>query len=79
MNEAAGWYEDQRTGLGVDFVSEVQRVFDEIRLRPKRYPIALGDAREAPTKRFPYCIYYLVKSDRIIVISVFNNFRDPAS
>jgi toxin ParE1/3/4 len=76
--KAALWYEGQRTGLGVDFVAAVQQVFDLIADQPDRYPIVFGTIREAPISQFPYCIYYRVKPDRLVVIAIFHQSRDPA-
>ena|SRR5437868_1463707 len=76
--DAAIWYESQRRGLGDDFVSEVENVFDKITKQPDRYPVVHGDIREAPVFRFPYCVYYRVKPHRLVVIAVFHSARDPA-
>lgn len=76
--EAAEWYEGQREGLGMEFVAEVQKVLDRIGEQPDRFPLASGDIREAPIKRFPYCVYYRVKADRVVVLAVFHSSRDPA-
>jgi toxin ParE1/3/4 len=74
---ATAWYESQRAGLGADFVGEVQKILDIISGQPDRYPIASGDVREAPVSRFPYCVYYRVKPDRVVIIAVFHTSRDP--
>ncbi len=78
FDDAALWYESQRLGLGGDFVAEVQQVLDTIAVHPDRYPIAAGDVRETPVSRFPYCVYYRVKPDRVVVIAVFHTSRDPS-
>jgi plasmid stabilization system protein ParE len=78
LDEAAAWYEGQRAGLGADFVAEVQQLLDTIASHPDRYPIAERDVREAPVSRFPYCIYYRIKPDRVVVIAVFHTARDPS-
>ncbi len=78
FDEAALWYEDQRPGLGDEFVAEVQQVLDTLAEHPERYPLALADVREALVPRFPYCVYYRVRSDRIVIIAVFHSSRDPA-
>ena len=75
--EAAVRYERQSVGLGVDFVAKVQQVLETITEQPKRYPIVLRDIREAPVARFPYCVYYRAKRDRLVVLSVFHASRDP--
>ncbi len=46
--------------------------------QPDRYPIVARDVREAPVPRFPYCIYYRVKLDRVVVIAVVHTARDPS-
>jgi len=78
FDKSAAWYESQEPGLGSDFVDKVQQVIDVIIEHPDRYPIVFGDVREAILSRYPFCIYYRVKKDRLVVISVFHNSRDPS-
>lgn len=78
FDDAAAWYESQQPGLGGDFVAEVQRVLHTIAGQPDRYPVVSGDVREVPVSRFPYCVYYRVKPDRVVVIAVFHTSRDPS-
>jgi plasmid stabilization system protein ParE len=72
------WYHDARAGLGDDFELEVQAVLDEASTHPNRYPIADGDVREAPVSGFPYCVYYRVRSSKLIVVAVYHQSRDPS-
>ena len=78
FDNATAWYESQRAGLGTSFATEVQKVLDTIANQPHGYPIASGDVREAPVSRFPDCVYYRIKPNRIVVIAVFHSSRDPA-
>lgn len=64
-------YEARRAGLGADFVAEVQRVLDRIANQPDRYPIIFRDVREAPVRKFPFCVYYRSKGNRVVVLAVF--------
>jgi toxin ParE1/3/4 len=75
---ATAFYEAQQPGLGADFEAEVQAVVDLIANKPDRYPIAVRDIREAPVKRFPYCVYYRMRGDRLVVLAVFHQSRDPS-
>lgn len=75
--DAARWYEEQRAGLGVDFLAELQQVLDAIGEQLDRYPVALGDTREAPLARFPYCVYYRDRAGAVVVTAVFHTARDP--
>ena len=77
LNEAIAWYEQKKTGLGLGFHAAVERVQDSIAERPLRYPLVFRDVREAPLKRFPYCLYYRAEANQVVVLSVFHAARDP--
>ena len=71
------WYDNRRPGLGGEFEAEVSAVLSTIADQPDRYPIADGDVRVAPVHRFPFAVYYRIRSRWIVVISVFHQSRDP--
>ncbi len=75
---AAAWYDQARAGLGIEFESAVDALLDEAATTPERFPIADGDVREAPLARFPYCIYFRVRRNRLIVVAVYHQSRDPS-
>lgn len=77
FDAAASWYEERLSGLGVEFVAEVQRVLNSIGLQPDRFPTVYRDVREARAKRFPYCVYFRLRSNQIVVIAVFHTSRNP--
>ena len=76
-SDAVLWYEEQKSGLGIEFESEVEKVLAVISKSPNRYPIAKKDVREAIVHRFPYSVYYRQRLGRIVVLSVFHQARDP--
>jgi plasmid stabilization system protein ParE len=78
IDEAHEWYEQRKSGLGGDFLDEVERIHGEIIANPARWGFAEGDIREALLRRFPYAVYYRVLADRIRVLAVFHTARDPA-
>ena len=78
FDEAFDWYDGQRVGLGPEFASEIQRVFDRIAVHPLIGPVALSDIRKGVVRRYPYCVYYRPHPDRIEVIAVFHTSRDPS-
>ncbi len=61
LEEAAAWYEQQRLGLGNDFLDEVLRTFSKISAQPAAYPVLHRDTRRALTLRFPFGVYYSCK------------------
>jgi toxin ParE1/3/4 len=77
--EAYGWYEEQRTGLGADFLLCVEEGLARIQRAPEAYPVVHKDVRRLLIKRFPYGIFYVVERSAIIVLAVFHERRDPAA
>ncbi len=75
---AADWYEQQRPGLGPKFVTAVRIVRERIADQPDFYPQVHRDVREAPVKKFPYCLYFRVENNQVVILSVFHASRDPA-
>lgn len=78
FDEAAEWYAEQKTGLGIEFVSRVQEVLDQIASMPRLHPVVYKNVRRAIVKKFPYLLHYEVEVDRLVVISVFHSSRDPS-
>jgi toxin ParE1/3/4 len=75
--DARDWYEDQRPGLGVAFVTEVNRALAGILRAPLAYPRVHGETRRALLRRFPYAIYFHALSDEIVVLAVIYGRRNP--
>lgn len=78
MDDAGDWYEQRRSGLQAAFLEAIQRVLDRISDRPEMFPIVRRDTREGLVAGYPYCVYYRVESDRVVVVSIFHTSRDPA-
>ena len=51
------WYQDQRTGLGLDFKLCVDEVISKLRKRPSMYRKVHKHIRRAVTKRFPFGVF----------------------
>jgi plasmid stabilization system protein ParE len=77
FDEAFDWYNAQKPGLGLDFVAEIQRVFNRIAANPLMYPLVLKDIRKGVVRRFPYSIYYRLHLYGVEVIAVFHSSRNP--
>ena len=77
FDEAFDWYEQQRPGLGLDFMRRVQQAFDLIEQMPELHARVFEDVRCATVRRFPYAVYYRVETDQIVVLAVFHGRRDP--
>ena len=77
FDDAFDWYEQQRPGLSMDLVAEVQGVFDRISATPKLFPQIFKDVRRAVMLRFPYSIFYRIEPRQIVLLAVFHSKRNP--
>jgi plasmid stabilization system protein ParE len=76
---AAKWYEDEKPGLGTQFVAAVEAAFAQIAGNPLQFAEEFPTTRCAPVEGFRhYCIFYKVRKRGIDVISVFHTSRDPS-
>lgn len=83
FEEAAGWYETQREGLGLEFIAEVDRVLVRIVHQEKfaTAPIATvegGVVRREFVDRFPYVVLFVETDDQRKVIMIRRGTSDRA-
>lgn len=74
---AYGWYEQQRTGLGEEFLAAVNASFDAIQEYPEMFARVDGEIRRAIVARFPYAVFYRIEAKRLVVLAVLHMARDP--
>ena len=77
LADAAAWYEEQRQGLGHEFLDEVQTTLATIAETPLMYPNVHRNTRRAVIHRFPFGIYFLVESTAIVVVAIMHGSRNP--
>jgi len=77
LKEAFSWYEDNRTGLGYDFLLQVDAGINFIKRNPDVHPIEYKETRKHLIKRFPYKIIYLVEGEKIVILAVIHGKRSP--
>ncbi|MCL5060935.1 MAG: type II toxin-antitoxin system RelE/ParE family toxin [Candidatus Thermoplasmatota archaeon] len=78
FDAAADWYEKERSGLGGEFLNEIEQVLQRIAAQPGQFPKAHRDIRQAVARRFPYCVYFRERGPLIVVLAVFHSARNPA-
>ncbi len=77
LEEAAAWYEQQRLGLGGEFLDEVLGTFRKMSEQPASYPVLHRDTRRALTLRFPFGVHYRLQEGDVVVIAVMHGSRSP--
>ena len=77
MTAAARHYQTQSTGLGAEFLSEVERTIAAIASHPKAAPKVRQDIRRRLLKRFPFGILYVATVDEIVIVAIMHLSRRP--
>lgn len=79
LHAAADWYEQEREGLGFDFMAEAYRVINVIAKTPTTWPFVLDskEVRRLLFNRFPYAIYYALREDHILIMAIGHTSRKP--
>ena len=77
IDEAYGWYEYQRDGLGEEFLNCVDACVEAIRRMPEMHSKVHEDYRRGLVRRFPYAIFYEYADDAVTIYCVFHTARDP--
>ena len=83
LRRAALWYEEQRPGLGDEFIADISETLDRIGATPESYPAwprtrAAGPLiRKATIQRFPYIIAFEKHVQHVLVLAIAHAKRRP--
>lgn len=69
--------EEQRAGLGEDFLSSIDACIKRIRRNPDIYEIVHESYRRALVRRFPYAVFFDYSDDTVTTYCIFQTARDP--
>jgi hypothetical protein len=78
MLETAIYYQSHASGLGVDYLSEVEHAAQVIAKSPIIWPIVEGKLRKCLVRRYPFGILYCVNPKEIIIVAVAHLRRRPS-
>lgn len=82
LEDAALWYESQRSGLGLEFVQAVDAALERIAQWPQIGRRVTGvpndvPARRVPVNRFPYHVAYMEWEGLIRILAFAHDSREP--
>ena len=63
VEAAFEWYENERPGLGVEFLDELRAAYNRIADGPLKYQELRGGIRRALLRRFPYAVYFAIEQE----------------
>ncbi|HMT73146.1 MAG TPA: type II toxin-antitoxin system RelE/ParE family toxin [Chitinophagaceae bacterium] len=77
IQQGFDWYEEQKPGLGDEFLQELESFFSRIKSNPQYFGKIRKNFRQAALKRFPYVIVFETFKTEIVVFAVFHTSRNP--
>ena len=78
LDAAMAYYEQQRRGLGLELLAEVEQAIARIRKFPAAWPLHEPSGhRKVVLPRFPFALYYLETADMIWINAVAHAKRAP--
>jgi toxin ParE1/3/4 len=77
MVAAARYYEMQTSGLGAQFIDEVQCSLTALSVNPYTASKIKGDIRRRLLARFPFGILFVVEKNALMVLAVMHLKRQP--
>ena len=77
IQAAFEWYENQKSGLGYELLTNMELCFKRISQQPNYYTFINERYRRVKTNRFPYLIVYEIKESNVFIIGVRHAKRKP--
>ena len=75
--DTSKYYELQAEGLGTNFLEQIESSLKSIKENPKAWTKISTNVRRCLTKRFPYCLLYVIEKNMILIIAVMPLRRKP--
>jgi plasmid stabilization system protein ParE len=74
---AASWYEQQRPGLGQEFLDEFVAMSDRLSESPLVYPTVHRKTCRALLNRFPFGVFFRMAGTDVVIVAVMHGSRSP--
>jgi plasmid stabilization system protein ParE len=80
VEAASRFYESNRSGLGREFLDEIDATVQRILANPEAWQVLEDGIRRCRLKRFPYGIIYTrIENGTVLIVSVMHLHRRPSS
>jgi toxin ParE1/3/4 len=77
LREASRFYDLKRPGFGDIFLSRFHQALSQVREYPLAAPVVYRQYRKMKLEQFKHSIVYHVEADKIVVVAVMHNRRNP--
>ncbi|MGZ8184532.1 MAG: type II toxin-antitoxin system RelE/ParE family toxin [Methylobacter sp.] len=77
LDEGIEYYNAQRSGLGFEFLDQVQSAVSRIKQYPDAWQQLSRRTRRCLIKQFPYGIIYQIRANEILIVAIPHLHRKP--
>jgi toxin ParE1/3/4 len=71
------WYRERGHDLADQFLLSLDQCLEAIQASPQAFPVVHRTIRRTLLRRFPYCVFYIVSKQEIVVLACLHGHRDP--
>ena len=77
--EASSWYESRQSGLGAEFIAEVDSKIETARSNPQQFPVWTHHAafHRIVVERFPYVLFFRFTDEVVFIFALAHTRRRP--
>ena len=79
LTQAILYYEQRENGLGTAVLNEIEATVNRILQHPTAWHPLSPRTRRCRTHRFPFGLIYQIRTDELLITSVMDLRRDPAT
>src|ERR1051326_3315532 len=79
LAQAILYYEQRENGLGTAFLDEVEATLSRVLQQPTGWHPLSARTRRCRTHKFPFGLIYQIRDNELLITSVMDLRRDPAS
>ena len=77
LREASRFYDAERPGFGDIFLTRFHQALSQVRDYPFTAPVIYKQYRKMRLEQFKHSIVYSVEANKIVVVAVMHNRRNP--
>lgn len=77
VRETRSWYRKISPLLGDDFMAALKHAIALVREHPLAFQVVHRTFRRTLLHRFPYALFYHADKDRIVIVALLHQARDP--
>lgn len=79
IRDAIFWHTQQKEGLGIKFVTAIEKAIECITDAPKAYSVRYKKVRIAHPKTFPYNIHFYIDEPNktVVITAIIHSKRNP--